>query len=204
MSNILNLAYLSQYNNGTRLPNINEIFYGPMPTYSPFIVPPSSLNTSPNMPQILPLSNNMMLNNTLSNNTMLNNTMLNNMMLNNTLSNNTLYNNTLSNNLDKPSKYFLVPGQDYQYNYYYQNINKDPSLRKQMTKFYIDELNEWVEYDSTLLKLKSIVTKENYKQNRKIVYKLLRRFVNHNNVNWFDLKNYYVILKKAIIKELYN
>ena len=119
---------------------------------------------------------------------------------NNTSSN--IINNTASNTINNIPKYYLVPGQDYQYNYYYQNVNKDPRLRKQITEFYTDELLEWVKYDSSLSYLKSLVSKNSYKKNRANVYKVLRKFVNHNNVNWYDLKNYYSHLKREIIKSL--
>ena len=179
MNNLLNLAYLSQNMNNLQYPNINQQLYGPTPTYSPFnnssMTHSYYLNTMP-----------LMTNN------------LNNMPV---LTNNLNKISSLTNNtITKPSKYFLVPGQDYQYNYYYQNINKDPSLRKQMAEFYTDELYEWVEYDSSLSKLKSIITKSNYKKNRNTIYKILRKFINYYNVNWYDLKDHYRPIKKEIIK----
>jgi hypothetical protein len=191
MNNLLNPAYLSQNkDNLFKFTNINQQIYGPTPTYSPF-------NNS-SVTQSYYLNNMPLMTNNLNNMPLITNNLNNISLLTNNLNNTSIFSN--NNTITKPSKYFLVPGQDYQYNYYYQNINKDPSLRKQITEFYTDELYEWFEYDSSLSKLKSIITKSNYKKNRNTIYKILRQFVNSYNVNWFDLKDYYRPIKKEIFK----
>ena len=60
-------------------------------------------------------------------------------------------------NMSNNKNYFLVPGQDFEYQYYYQNINKDIKLRKMMVNFYTDELLEGVEIDPTFTSFKNTI-----------------------------------------------
>jgi hypothetical protein len=66
-------------------------------------------------------------------------------------------------NMSNNKNYFLVPGQDFEYQYYYQNINKDIKLRKMMVNFYTDELLEGVEIDPTFTSFKNTI--KNFEKN---------------------------------------
>jgi hypothetical protein len=114
----------------------------------------------------------------------------------------TISNNTTPNASDKKLNYFLVPGQDFTFNYHYQNIDKDPKLRKQISDFFTEELLEWLKNDSTLSHLNSELKNNSYKKNRELVYKALRKYTHIHNVRWFDLKNNYSHVRKHLISLL--
>lgn len=61
----------------------------------------------------------------------------------------------------------------------YQDINKDYKLREIVTNYF---LNKCIQKFSNLSK-----NDKSYN----IIYNLLRKYVKHNNVNWYDLRELY-------------
>ena len=71
--------------------------------------------------------------------------------------------------------------------YEYQNINKDPHLRNNVTIFFLKKIKKWtnkkIDYDT--------------------VYSFIRRFVNKTSVNWYDLREQqYPIIKKYLLYKI--
>ena len=71
----------------------------------------------------------------------------------------------------------------------YIDINKDPKLRELMTEYYLEKAKKWIP---------SKVKSNGYDT----IYKLLRKFVNNTNTNWYDLKEKHELVKKFIIHKL--
>jgi|688.fasta_scaffold2379051_1 hypothetical protein len=68
--------------------------------------------------------------------------------------------------------------------YEYININKDRNLRKMMTNHFYDKINS------------------SKKVSHKIIYSLLKRFVNKSGINWYDLKDNNDLIIKYLYKKL--
>jgi hypothetical protein len=68
------------------------------------------------------------------------------------------------------------------------NINKDPKYRKIVTKFFYRKVIKWMtdykKFKHTKKNLKIIESNEGFD----IIYQMLRKFVNENEVNWYDLE----------------
>ena len=68
------------------------------------------------------------------------------------------------------------------------NINKDPKYRKGVTKFFYRKVIKWMTDYKKLIhtkkNLKTIKSDEGFN----IIYQMLRKFVNENEVNWYDLE----------------
>jgi hypothetical protein len=93
-------------------------------------------------------------------------------------------------NFEKPKfrKYYPVPP-IIESVYEYQDIDRDPQLRKKMTEFYHAKLLKWLaNYPNLIKKLNSV-------DGQLIVYKLLRKFVKNSTINWYDLKDNYSVIK---------
>jgi hypothetical protein len=86
----------------------------------------------------------------------------------------------------------------------YQNINKDPNLRKSVTNFYLKKVIKWLssydEFKHAKKSLKYIKSENGYN----IIYNLLRHYVNKNNTNWYDLKESYINVKDYLRYKLGN
>lgn len=70
--------------------------------------------------------------------------------------------------------------------YQYPNMNKDVSLRKEVTRSFYKKILKKIGGDSNKIK----------KLNKKKLYKLLRNYANKYDINWYDLHR----VKKAVIK----
>lgn len=92
------------------------------------------------------------------------------------------------NEIIKPNKIL------YSYNVEYQNMNKDINLRKTVIKFFIKKLLKWIKYDMDFKKYNNNLDLINSKDGHKIIYKLIRKYINKYNANWYDLRteNYYL------------
>jgi hypothetical protein len=79
--------------------------------------------------------------------------------------------------------------------YRYQNINKDPKLREQVTLFYYEKIIKWIQKYKEFSKYKSLLPYLKTKKGYIYVYKLLRTFVKMHKTNWYDLRKKYEVLK---------
>jgi hypothetical protein len=87
--------------------------------------------------------------------------------------------------------------------YQYEDINKNPELRKNMTRFFYNKVLKWIEKDNQYNKLKSIKSLIE-KHGKVYIYNILRRFVKKSGLNWYDLKDEYKYIKKYLCKKLLN
>ena len=83
----------------------------------------------------------------------------------------------------------------YSYNMEYLNINKDPKLRKDVTRFFQKKLIKWIKTDSNFKQFTHLLNLLDSIDGTKLVHKLIRNYVNKHNVNWYDLRTekYYLI-----------
>ena len=100
--------------------------------------------------------------------------------------------------MDKPlvKKYYPVPPSVHEYVYEYQNLNKDPNLRNNVTIFFQEKLKKWIKKypEFEILKSKNI--------NYDIIYKILRIIVKKTNLNWYELRTNSSRLRKYFLKYL--
>jgi hypothetical protein len=75
--------------------------------------------------------------------------------------------------------------------YQYQNVNIDKNLRNLVTDFFYKKNLKW----------KNLY---NYKKKFQYndIYIILKKFINNANINWYDLKDNYYIVKKYLLKKL--
>jgi hypothetical protein len=77
----------------------------------------------------------------------------------------------------------------------YQDVNKDPELRKMMTIFFLNKSIKWINKYKEFTNAKKILPLLKSKDGYNLVYNLLRKYVKQNNINWYDLKENYSIVK---------
>jgi hypothetical protein len=86
--------------------------------------------------------------------------------------------------------------------YEYININKDIRLRQFVTDFFQKELLIWIDNDMNFASLKS--QKKYFTSTDGImkIYNLLRKFNKKSGINWYDMRDNYVIIKYYLEKKL--
>lgn len=101
-------------------------------------------------------------------------------------------NNILNENKDfnRPLQYF-VPPPIIESTLTYQDVNKDPKLRELLTDFFYKKTIKWVSTYNDFKHLKKSLSLLKSKEGYNIIYNLLRVYVKQNNINWYDLKEYY-------------
>ena len=87
------------------------------------------------------------------------------------------------------------------YSYYiiYLNMNKDPVLRKDVTKFFKNKIIKWIKTDDNFkhLKNKSDIIDD------KLVYNLIRNYVKKHKYNWYELRtDKYHLIKDYVSRKL--
>lgn len=97
----------------------------------------------------------------------------------------------------KPNIYFLPPPVIPSY-YEYQDINNDVELRTTVVNFFFKKLKKWVKNEKIFIKYQDYDI-DNKKTKRKL-YKLLRFYVKKGNINWYDLRNNYFLIKQYLYK----
>jgi len=86
--------------------------------------------------------------------------------------------------------------------YEYLNVNKDVRLRKNVTTYFADKTIEWIENDETFKKHKSQLADLKSVDGQIRIYNLLRKFVRHSGINWYDLRDNKSLIKKFINHKL--
>ena len=74
----------------------------------------------------------------------------------------------------------------FSYDIKYLNINKDPKLRKDVTKFFQNKIIKWIKNDSDFKQFKNNLNLYDSIEGTKIIYNLIRQFVKKYKVNWYD------------------
>ena len=103
-------------------------------------------------------------------------------------------NNTL---VPKIKKYYPPPPIIGTY-FEYIDVNKDEKLRLSVTSFFHRKIIKWVSSYPEFSNLKKYTSKISSDDGYKLIYKLIRKFVKEYNINWYDLKDYYVTFKDYI------
>ena len=96
----------------------------------------------------------------------------------------------------RPTNYYQL----YNYDLKYLNVNKDSRLRKDVTSFFLKKLIKWIKNDSEFKKYNNLLKTLDTINGTKLVYKLLRTYVNKHKVNWYDLRTE----KYYLIKDYFN
>ena len=84
----------------------------------------------------------------------------------------------------------------------YQNVNTDTNLQTDVTKFFNSKVIKYITENSELNHLKKELPFLKSNDGWTFIYKLLKRFVKNSNINWYDLRDNYRIVRKYIIKKL--
>ncbi len=77
----------------------------------------------------------------------------------------------------------------------YIDLNKDKNLRRKVTEFFYKKVLKWVSKYPEFKHLKKYSKKLESAEGFEIVYQLIRHFIKSYNINWYDLRDYYVIFK---------
>lgn len=104
--------------------------------------------------------------------------------------------------IPKVRKYYPVPMTNPLFNnpsiFQYQDVNKDKSLRKNITSFFNDQTINWIKNDDSFNKFQSKLNFMKSSLGYDFIYKLLRKFVHHSDIKWYDLRDNYDSVKKYI------
>lgn len=103
---------------------------------------------------------------------------------------------------DEKIKTYFIPPMYNQRVYEYQNINKDKRLRVDMTQFYYTKIIKWIENEEFFFKYKKLLPFLKTNKGFKYVYTLLRIFVRRTELNWYDLKDNYEVVKDFLQHKL--
>ncbi len=86
--------------------------------------------------------------------------------------------------------------------YEYQNINKDPKLRKNVTLFFHKKVLKWVQEYDDFKKYKPKLKFLESVEGQMHIYNLLRHFIKKSGINWYDLRDNYSIIKEYLKEKL--
>ena len=101
---------------------------------------------------------------------------------------------------DGVRKYYPVPPV-LSVEYQYQNINKDPKLRTQVTLHFQEKMIDWIKHDKDFRKFKSKLNFIKSNEGKYYIYDLLRYFVKRTQLNWYDLRERSDLVKEFIVKK---
>ena len=84
----------------------------------------------------------------------------------------------------------------------YPSVNKNTQLRKDVTDFFLNKILKWLTYDE-YVHLKNKYELYNSRKGEDVVYHLIRKYVNKNKVNWYELRTkYYSNIKEYLIQHI--
>ena len=112
-------------------------------------------------------------------------------------------NNTPNNNNTqfRVKKYFPPPPIIGSY-FEYIDLNKDEKVRERTTEFFHKKVIKWASTYKEFNHLKPKLKKIESEEGKKVVYNLIRYFVKVYNINWWHLKDHYVIFKDFLRAKL--
>lgn len=77
----------------------------------------------------------------------------------------------------------------------YIDVNKDKDLRKSVTTFFHKKIIKWITNYPEFSHLKKYLKKIKSEEGYDLMYQLIRSFVKAYQINWYDLKDNYVVFK---------
>jgi hypothetical protein len=86
--------------------------------------------------------------------------------------------------------------------YEYQDVGKDKSLRMDVTDFFQKKVVKWMDEYPEFKKHKSKKQFIQSHDGKIFIYNLLNKFIHNSNINWFDLRDNYSIIKQFISNNL--
>ena len=86
----------------------------------------------------------------------------------------------------------------------YTDVNNDVNLRRSVTTFFHKKTLKWAKSYPEFSNLKKHIKKLSSDEGYKAVYNLIRKFVKDYNINWYDLRDYYVTFKDYLRYHLVN
>lgn len=104
---------------------------------------------------------------------------------------------------EKPLTYFLPPPV-INSTFIYQDVNKDPKLRENITNFFLKKTIKWINNYSEFKNSKHLLSKLKTNDGYELIYYVLQQFTKKNNCNWYDLRNNYELVKDFIRYRLNN
>jgi hypothetical protein len=84
----------------------------------------------------------------------------------------------------------------------YKNVNKDLALRKDVTTFFHIKVLKWINTETAYKKIKSKKKFLESIDGQMHIYNLLRKFVKHSGINWYDLRDNYALIKDFLASKL--
>jgi hypothetical protein len=98
---------------------------------------------------------------------------------------------------ERPLTYFLPPPL-INSTFIYQDVNKDPKLREDITNFFLKKTIKWINDYSEFKNSKYLLPKLKTDIGYELIYNVLRQFIKKNNCNWYELRNNYDLVKDFI------
>lgn len=91
-------------------------------------------------------------------------------------------------------RYYPPPAYIYS-SYQYQDVGADMRYRTEITKFFQQKVLKWIQSYKEFSHLKKHYDFINSKQGLVYIYNLLKLFCKKSNINWFDLRDNYNVVK---------
>ena len=92
-------------------------------------------------------------------------------------------------------RYYYIPPPYTKVVYEYQDLNKNKTLRNDVTKFFQDKILKWISTDPKFKNFnkKFINSSDGFNH----IYQLLKHFIKKSGLNWYELreKNYHLVKK---------
>lgn len=77
----------------------------------------------------------------------------------------------------------------------YQDVGTNMKYRTEVTNFFYQKVIKWIESYKEFSHLKKYLSFIKSNEGFKYIYELLRLFTKKSNINWFDLRDNYAIVK---------
>jgi len=90
--------------------------------------------------------------------------------------------------IDRLRRYYPVPLQ-LPSTIEYQDVGKNMNLRKEISKYYLENIINWITNDKKFNSLKKHLKLLKSKDGLEVIYNLLRVYVKNGKANWYDLRD---------------
>ena len=82
--------------------------------------------------------------------------------------------------------------------YEYESVNNDKDYQKEITDYFYDHFISWINNDKHFIKFKN----KKLENKKLFIYKILAKLIRKTNLNWYDLRQHYKLIKKYIYQKL--
>ena len=86
--------------------------------------------------------------------------------------------------------------------YEYQSVNHDKKLQFNVTNFFYKKLLSWIYNNKYYTRYKENILSKSNKYIFKSIYYILKKFIKKTNINWYDLRDNYNLIKNYIYIKL--